>query len=257
MSIWEPPKTPSQNFCSVLKLIFKELLPWVWSFSPFWVLHIALFQSFWGLCPLDPTSCNWQWPASWLHYNIKHVYRSMHWREGVIGGGGGGHTNIVYCKETFNIRGCIRNIIKFYVNSSDHPAINNDRSLITVMLLWVKLFKNQILTPTSSNFGCFNHFCFNSVIQSLVLSKTLIFFEVKHFILGRLWVMRFCSSEMTLEVTCFKKISLKYLWNKLLGCRFVVSHERPFDTEKNAIYCFLIIMISLFVPELWRLFLHF
>ena len=31
---------------------------------------------------------------------------------------------------------------------------------------------------------------------------------------------------------------LKCLWNEILGCRFIVLHERPFDTRKNAIYLF-------------------
>ena len=39
------------------------------------------------------------------------------------------------------------------------------------------------------------------------------------------------------------------LWIEILGSHFIVSHERPFDTEKNASYRF---SISLLVPELQR-----
>ena len=36
-------------------------------------------------------------------------------------------------------------------------------------------------------------------------------------------------------------------WNEILGCRFIVSHERLFDTENNVIHRF---SISFLIPEL-------
>ena len=42
---------------------------------------------------------------------------------------------------------------------------------------------------------------------------------------------------------------LQCLWNEILGCCFIVSDERPFDTEVNAIYSS---SRSLLVPDLLR-----
>ena len=48
-----------------------------------------------------------------------------------------------------------------------------------------------------------------------------------------------------LEAQC--AYALKCLWNEILGGRIIVSYERSFNTEKNAIYRF---SISLLIPEL-------
>ena len=57
--------------------------------------------------------------------------------------------------------------------------------------------------------------------------------------IGFMWFVELKpSDQIPLPVT---------LHNEILGCRFIVSHERPFNTEKNAIYRF---SMSLFIPGL-------